>query len=388
MTTLPYSIGSQYAFVVIPMFVLMGSLTAKSGITSELYTAAYRVFSPVRGSLYYSTILASAAFSAISGSTVVASAVFTKMALPEMIRFGYNASVAAGCIAAAGTFAALIPPSISMVFYGILTGESIGALLMAGLIPGLFTALAYMVGTAIMLKIKPGWAPPKTERFTRTEIFQSTRGLWAVMLLAAIVLGGIYSGVMPPSAAGTIGAAGALAIGLLRRKLNANGISSALREAVSVTSVLFLIVIGGMIFTRLLLFVGFVDATTGFVESIGVHPAIFILIVIVVFLILGCFIDTISMMVMMVPFLYPMVIALDLNPIWFGVIVIKLVEISAITPPVGLNLYAVLGAAEKQVTARQLFAGTLPFLVIELLVLTVLLLVPSMSTWLPSIMIQ
>jgi tripartite ATP-independent transporter DctM subunit len=312
MTTLPYSIGSQYAFVVIPMFVLMGSLTAKSGITSELYTAAYRVFSPVRGSLYYSTILASAAFSAISGSTVVASAVFTKMALPEMIRFGYNASVAAGCIAAAGTFAALIPPSISMVFYGILTGESIGALLMAGLIPGLFTALAYMVGTAIMLKIKPGWAPPKTERFTRTEIFQSTRGLWAVMLLAAIVLGGIYSGVMPPSAAGTIGAAGALAIGLLRRKLNANGISSALREAVSVTSVLFLIVIGGMIFTRLLLFVGFVDATTGFVESIGVHPAIFILIVIVVFLILGCFIDTISMMVMMVPFVYPMVISLDL----------------------------------------------------------------------------
>jgi tripartite ATP-independent transporter DctM subunit len=386
--TLPYSIASQYAFVVVPMFVLMGAFASTSGMTAEMYTAAYRLFSGVRGSLYYTTVLASAAFGAVSGSTVVAGAVFTRIALPEMIRFGYKRSLSAGCIAAAGTFAALIPPSISMVIYGILTGESIGALLMAGLVPGLVTVAAYMIGLRVILWLRPDWAPEIQRRFTPREILVSFRGLWAVCLLVVIVMGGIYAGVMPPSAAGTAGALGALMICLIRRRMGRREFWEALSQTVSVTTTLFLIIIGGLLFSRLLLYVGFINGITDFIEESQLSPVLFILFIVVTYLVLGCFVDTVTMMVMTVPFFYPSLSTLGLDPIWFGVIVIKLVEISAITPPVGLNLFAVMGAAEKQVSARDMYSGVLPFIAIELLVLGMLLLFPALSLWLPSMMIN
>jgi tripartite ATP-independent transporter DctM subunit len=386
--TLPYSIASQYSFAVVPMFVLMGAFAATSGMTTELYTAAYRLLSGLRGSLYYTTVLASAAFGAVSGSTVVAGAAFTRMALPEMIRFGYKRSVSAGCIAAAGTFAALIPPSISMAIYGILTGESIGSLLMAGLVPGLFTATVYMAGIWLGLKIKPSWSPEADKRYSAAEILQSFRGLWAVCILVALVLGGIYAGYMPPSAAGTAGALGALVICLVRRRLGTAGFRAALAESVSVTASLFMIIIGGMLFTRLLLSVGFISSITDFVQTAGLGPVHFFAFVVAMYLVLGCFIDTVSMMVMTIPFLYPLLKPLGLDPIWFGVIVVKLVEISAITPPVGLNLFAVIGAAGGKVKTEEVYAGVLPFVVIELLVLAVLITVPQMSLWLPTMMIK
>jgi len=386
--TLPYSVSSQYAFVVVPMFVLMGALAARAGITGELYEAANRLLSRFRGSLYYATILASAAFGAISGSTVVASAVFTKIALPEMIRYGYSRSISAGCIAGAGTFAALIPPSISMAIYGILTGESIGALLMAGVVPGILTAVCYMLGMRMMLQFRPDWAPQRAKPFTGREILDSLRGLWAVIALVVLVLGGIYSGMMPPSAAGTIGAAGALLICLIRRKLSREEFWSALKQAAVVSSVLFLIIIGGLLFTRLLLYMGFVRGITGFADGIGLTPFMLLFFVIAMYLVLGCFIDTVSMMVMTVPFLYPIVKQLGLDPIWFGVIIVKLVEISAITPPVGLNLYSVIGAAEGRVKTGEVFAGVLPFILIECIVLAALLMMPELSLWLPQAMLD
>lgn len=386
--TLPYSIAGQYAFVVIPMFVLMGALAAAGGITSELYTAAHHVFSRMRGGLYYATIMASAAFGAVSGSTVVAGAVFSKIALPEMISRGYNRGIAAGCIAAAGTFAALIPPSISMVIYGILTGESIGALLMAGLIPGILTAVIYMIATNIALRFRPDWAPPMVQRYPMKEILRTFRGLWALILLVIIVIGGIYSGVMPPSAAGTIGALGALLICLVRRRLTKASLWEALRETASMTSALFLIIIGGLLFTRLLLSLGFVTELTKFTISMELSAALFIAFVIVIYLILGCFIDTVSMMVMTIPFLYPLLKPFGLDGIWFGVIIVKLVEIAAITPPVGLNLYAVLGASNGRVSTGELFRGVFPFVAIELVVLLVLVAFPQISLWLPRAMMQ
>jgi C4-dicarboxylate transporter, DctM subunit len=318
----------------------------------------------------------------------VAGAVFTRMALPEMIRFGYKKSVSAGCIAAAGTFAALIPPSISMAIYGILTGESIGALLMAGLIPGIFTAVAYLVGIRIGIRVAPSWAPPGQERHSRAEILQSFRGLWAICLLVILVLGGIYSGAMPPSAAGTVGAIGALFICLMRKKLGKAEFRGAMGQAVSVTVSLFVIIIGGMLFTRLLLNVGFIAGVTEFAETAGLGPVHFLAFVVVMYLILGCFIDTVSMMVMTVPFLYPVLMALNLDPIWFGVIIVKLVEISAITPPVGLNLFAVIGAAQGKIKTGELYAGVLPFIVIEIVVLGFLLAFPQISLWLPQLMVN
>jgi len=386
--TLPYSIASQYAFVVVPMFVLMGAFASTSGMTSEMYTAAHRLFSGMRGGLYYTTVLASAAFGAVSGSTIVAGAVFTRIAFPEMMRYGYRRSLSAGSIAAAGTFAALIPPSISMVIYGILTGESIGALLMAGLVPGVVTVVAYMLGIRLMLWWRPQWAPEVQRRYSPREILSSFRGLWAVGLLVVIVMGGIYAGIMPPSAAGTAGALGALVICLVRRRMGRKEFWDALSQTVSVTTTLFLIIIGGLLFSRLLLYVGFIDGITDFITETQLSAALFILFIVFTYLLLGCFVDTVTMMVMTVPFFYPSLAPLGLDPIWFGVIVIKLVEISAITPPVGLNLFAVMGAADKQISAKDMYAGVLPFILIELLVLGALLAFPALSLWLPSMMIN
>jgi len=384
--TLPFALGTDYGFLVVPMFILMGALTSAAGMTSELYTAAYRWMAGVRGSLYYATTLASAGFGAINGSTVVSAALFTRIALPEMLRFKYDKGLSAGCICAAGTFAALIPPSVSMVLYAILTGESVGALLMAGVLPGLLSAAVYIVGLRFVIAVRPTVAPPATERFTLAEKLDSLRGLWAVLLLVVVVMGGIYTGLLFPSAAGTAGAVGALLIGLARRRIGWSGLWSAIRSSASTTAVLFLIIIAGLLFSRLLLVNGFIGEITETTKAIGLTPFRFMLIVVVLYLVLGMFVDTISMMVMTIPFLYPIAKSLGVDTIWFGVILIKLVEIAAISPPVGLNLYATISASEGRVSSRDVFGGVMPFLLFEAVTLSLLLALPEISLWLPRSM--
>lgn len=388
MQTLPFALGTEYGFLVVPMFILMGALTSAAGITRELYTAAYRWTAGIRGSLYYATTLASAAFGAINGSTVVSAVLFTRIALPEMLRFKYDRGLSAGCICAAGTFAALIPPSVSMVLYAILTGESVGALLMAGVLPGILTAGIYLVGLRFLIGMKPHVAPPATERFTLLQKLESMRGLWAVVVLVAIVMGGIYTGLLFPSAAGTAGAIGALLIGLARRKLGWPELWDALKRSASTTAVLFLIIIAGLLFSRLLLVNGFIADLTDVAKAAGLTPFRFVVIVVVMYLILGMFIDTVSMMVMTIPFLFPIAKALGVDPIWFGVIIVKLVEIAAISPPVGLNLFAVISAAEGKVSMRELFVGVVPFLLFEAVTLGLLLQFQEISLWLPRQMVH
>lgn len=386
--TLPYNIASQYAFVAIPMFILMGALTASAGITKELYDAAYRWTAGLRGSLYYATTLASAGFAAINGATIVSALVFTRIALPEMLRLGYNKSLSAGCICAAGTFAALIPPSIPIIIYALLVGESVGQVLMAGIVPGIVTVALYMIGLAILLRIRPDLAPNRPERFSLKEKMQSLRGLWAVVFLFLVVIGGIYAGLMFPSAAGAVGAAGALLIGIARRTLGKSEIAGALRETVISTAVLFLIIIAGLLFSRALLVTGFITGMTEGIRALSVKPWMFIGLVIVLYIILGMFVDTISMMVMTLPFLFPISKQIGIDPIWFGIIVVKLVEIGVITPPVGLNLYAVLTASEGRVTSKELFRGVAPFLVFESIALALIWGFPEMSLWLPKMMMK
>ena len=384
--TLPYSTTAQYTFVVAPMFILMGALATSAGITGELYTAAYRFLAKIRGSLYYATTLAATGFAAVSGSTVVAGAVFARIAMPEMVKYGYNVGIGAGCVAAVGTLAAMIPPSLSMVLYGILTGESIGALLMAGVFPGLLSACLYMLGIRTMLGVKPSYAPRTVDVFTWAQKLSSLKGIWALLLLVLIVLGGIYSGLVPPSSAGTVGAMGALLICLMRRRITGMGFWDALKEAAAITGVLFLIVIAGLLFTRMLLITGLVTDLSTFVQDAKLSPFWLMAAIVVVYLILGCFIDTVSMMVMTIPFVYPLIKTAGFDPVWFGVIMIKLVEIACITPPVGLNLYAVLSAMRGKVSTTQLFAGVTPFVLIEMCSLGLLLAYPQIALWLPSLM--
>jgi C4-dicarboxylate transporter, DctM subunit len=383
---LPYAVATEFAFLVVPMFIFMGALTSVAGITSELYTMAYRWTSSLRGSLYYTTILASGAFGAVNGSTVVSSVLFTKIALPEMLRFGYPRGMSAGCICAAGTFAALIPPSLSMVLYAILTGESVGTLLMAGVLPGILTIGIYIVGIRFMIAVKPHIAPPPIESFTLKQKIESLKGIWALILLVLIVMGGIYSGLMFPSTAGAAGAAGALAIGMVRRKIGVRELFKASRESVSITAVLFLIIIGGLMLSRLLLTSGFVSSFTNTMQNMGLTPFSFMVTVVSLYLILGMFVDAISVMVMTIPFLYAVAKAIGVDPIWFGVIIVKLVEIAAISPPVGFNLFAVISASEKSVSSQELYRGVAIFLIFEFVTMALLLAFPQITLFLPNTM--
>lgn len=384
--TLPYATASEYAFAVIPMFVLMGALASSAGIISELYVAVNRWLEGVRGGLYIATTLASAGFAAISGSTVVNAAMFTRIALPEMLALGYNRGISAGCIAAAGTFAALIPPSLTFVIFGILTGESIGELFIAGIVPGLLTAALYVAAIPVMLRFRPGWAPRPEARTPLREKIRGMTGIWPMFLLVVIVLGGIYTGITPPTAAGALGAVGALLIALARRRIGAAQIWESVRQTAELTSVLFIIIIGGLLFSRFLVVSGFVADLTSLVTESGFSGPMFILAMIVMYLLLGMFIDPLSMLVVTVPFVFPVIQAFGMDPIWFGIVLTKMIEIAVITPPVGLNLFAVVSAAGGRIGTGDMFAGVLPFVCMEVAMLAILVAFPGLSTWLPNTM--
>jgi len=384
--SLPYSTASEYAFAVIPMFVLMGAIASSAGIIGELYAAVNRWLEGVRGGLYIATCVASAGFAAISGSTVVNAAMFTRIALPEMLALGYHKGISAGCIAAAGTFAALIPPSLTFVIFGILTGESIGELFIAGIIPGLLTAGFYIAVIPMMLRVRPDWAPQVVIKSTLIEKIRGMAGIWPMLLLVFIVLGGIYTGITPPTAAGALGAVGALLIALGRRKIGTAQIWEAVRQTAELTSVLFIIIIGGLLFSRFLVVSGFVADLTILVTDSGFTPTTFILAMIVMYFVLGMFVDPLSMLVMTVPFVFPVIKSFGMDPIWFGIIVTKMIEIAVITPPVGLNLFAVVSASGGRVKTGDLFYGILPFVAMELVILTILIAFPGLSTWLPATM--
>ncbi|MCE8005652.1 TRAP transporter large permease [Aestuariivita sp.] len=384
--TTPYTLASDYTFVVVPMFVLMGAIAGRAGIIGDLYAAAQAMLSRVRGSLFMATIVAQAGFAAASGSTVVASGVFTRMALPEMLRFRYDPGVSAGCIAAAGTLAGLIPPSIAMVLFALLTGQPVGALLIAGILPGVLTAAGYMVGIRIFLQFRPHWAPDLTEQPTWPDRFRALSKVWSVLLLMTLVMGGIYSGLFPPSAAGAVGAAGALLIALSMRRLAGSDLWEALLESARITAMIFLIVIAGLIFSRFLLISGFIGDLRSLVQAAELGVTGFLVMTVILFLLLGMFLDSVSLLVITMPFLFPISQTLGINPIWFAVIVVKLIEIAAISPPVGLNLYAVLASADGRVRTGQLFRGVTPFLMIEMVILGLLLAFPVIATFLPDTM--
>lgn len=382
--TMPYQLLSEYAFAVIPMFILMGALASVAGLTTELYAVTNRLFGRIRGGLLMATTLASAIFGAISGSTIVNATVFTRIALPEMLKYGYDRGISAGCIAASGTFAALIPPSISIVIVAILTEGSIGAMLIAGILPGILTAVVYLIGIAVMVRIRPHWAPQLGPRFTMRQQVRGLGEIAPAVVLILIVLGGIYSGMMFPSSAGAVGAAGALLIGLLRRRFNWKNLWAALQSTATATAALFFVIIGGLVFSRLLTYGGFITDLSAMVASWNMTPLELIIAICVLYLVLGMFIDTLSVMLITIPFLWPVANHIGVDVIWFAIIVVKMVEIATITPPVGMNLFAVISASDNTVRSADLMRGVMPFIVIELGVLALLVAFPEISTWLPS----
>lgn len=386
--TLPYAAASNFNFAAIPMFVAMGIIFGKTGMAAALFKAADIWLSKVRGGLYMAVVLASGAFGAINGSTIVGSALFTKIALPEMVKLGYNRAISAGCIVGAGTFSAMIPPSITMVLYGLLTGESIGRILIAGILPGLLTIAIYLVGIFIFVRIRRDWAPPVKRDFSPAEKLQSLVAVIPVNVVFLVITGGIYAGLVAPASAGAIGALCALLIAILMRKIQIANFNESMRETATTTAVLFFIVIGGLAFSRLLLVTGTVDSLINFIEAADIEPWVVLLLIVVAYIILGCVMDSISMMVMTVPIVHPLVVGLGYDPIWFAIIMVKLIELSVITPPVGLNLYAVQSTANGLVSSKQVFRGVFPFIFLELIVLVVLASYPELTLFLPNLMMK
>ncbi|MEZ5653212.1 MAG: TRAP transporter large permease [Burkholderiaceae bacterium] len=384
--TLPFAVVGNYDFAVLPLFVLMGAMAEASGITAQLFGALRTWLGRWRGGLYQAVVAASAMFAAISGSTIVNAVVFTRVALPEMLRHGYDRNLSIGCIAATGSFAAMIPPSITIVIYAIMTEQSVGRLLIAGIVPGVLTALVYALGLHMLVRWRPALAPPIRERPAPGERLRAARVLIPVLALAVPLFVGLYAGLYPASAAGAVGAFAAFALALWRR--GARGwLGRALGDSAAIACTLFAVLIGGLLLSRMLVISGVIDELVTLVTDLAGSPARFMVIACLFYLLLGCFLDTTSMMVVTLPFVYPVVQSLNIDPIWFGVVLVKLIEISVITPPVGVNLFAVMSAAEGRVSFGQVVRGVLPLIALEGVVLSLLVAFPSLATWLPERML-
>ena len=386
--TLPFATVNSYGLAVLPLFVLMGVLAEASGITTEVFRTADLWLRRFKGGLYQAVIVGSAAFAAISGSTTVNAVVFSRIAFPKMVGLGYSKSLSLGAIAGAGSFAAMIPPSITMVIYAIMTEQSVGQLLIAGLIPGVVTALVYLTGINVLVRIDPKLAPDITEKVSWGERWRALGRVWPIVILILLVMGGIYTGVFPPSAAGAAGAFGAFLFALARMKRLRGWLVGALQDAAFISCIMFMILVGGLLLSRMLVVTGVIDHLVEAITSVADTPLKFMILASVLYIILGCFLDTTSMMVVTLPFLFPAVVALDIDPIWFGIVLVKLIEISVITPPVGFNLFAVMSAVRGQATFGHVYKGVIPFIVLDLLVLVLLIMYPELATWLPETMIE
>ena len=387
LATIPFSTTNNFELAVIPLFILMGALATQAGLTGELYAAAHAWLGRLPGGLAMATTLASAAFGAASGSTVVNAAIFTKMAMPEMTAYGYDKRLSAGCIAAAGTLASLIPPSILMVIYGLITEQSIGKLLIAGLVPGLLSAGMYLLVIWAWVKLRPEIAPTVDFRLSLAEKVRALRGVWGIGVLFVLVIGGIYTGYFAPTYAGAVGAFGAFLIVAAKRRLSRETLIDTFKDAGITTSTIFIIVIGGILLARFLTYAGLVTNLSDWLLGLELPALMYLLSFAILFLILGCFIEPIAIMVMTLPVMFPIMVSVGYDPIWLGVISIKLAEMSLLTPPVGLNVYVVRSASPVPLTLEQVFAGVTPFLLGDVVMLAVLIAFPSIVTFLPDLMV-
>jgi C4-dicarboxylate transporter DctM subunit len=384
--TVPFSTTNSFTLAVIPLFILMGALATQAGLTTDLYRAAYNWLGKISGGLAMATTLASAAFGAACGSTIVNAAVFTKMAMPEMTKFGYDKRLSAGCIAASGTLASLIPPSILMIIYAVITEQSVARLLVAGLIPGLMSAGIYMLGIYVVARLRPDLAPIPDVVISRREKWESLKGVWGISFLFILVIGGIYLGFFVPTYAGAVGAFGAFLIVAAKGKLNGKVLVATFKDAGITTSTIFIIVIGGIIFARFLTYTGLVGDISDWMLALELSPIAYLLGFAVLYLLLGMLIDPIAIMVMTLPVMFPIMTSVGYDPIWLGVIAIKLAEISLITPPVGLNVYVVRSASPVPLRLEEVFAGVTPFLLMDLFTLGLLIAFPAIVLFLPSLM--
>lgn len=382
-----YEVSAYYPYTVIPLFIVMGGFAGSSGMTQDLYVTFDKWFRKLPGGLGIATIGACAGFAAVSGSSVATAATMGTVALPEMKRFNYHPRLATGSIAAGGTLGFLIPPSIGFIVYGMLTEQSIGKLLVAGMIPGLVLALAYVGIVVAMVKINPSLAPASPESVSWREKFASLMGVWEPLAVFLLVMGGIYGGFFTPTEAGAIGATVLFLVSIVKRKLNRQNLVEALIEAVRISVMVLFLVAGANVFSYFLALSTIPMQVATWAANLQVSPYLIHTIIVIIYLFLGCFLDAISMMVLTMPVIFPIILALNFDPIWFGVIAVLMMEAGLITPPMGLNIFTVAGVA-KDTPVETIFRGVAPFLLSIFAIVILITIFPKLALFLPNMMMR
>jgi tripartite ATP-independent transporter DctM subunit len=381
----PFDINSSYDLAVVPLFILMGHLTFVAGITQDLYFAARQWVGHLKGGLVIATTLANAAFGACCGSTTAATAVFGKVAIPEMLRQGVNRSLAAGCVAASGSLSAMIPPSILLVVYGILAQTSVPKLLIAGFIPGILQATLFSLMVFVRASINPKLAPP-VARVPWKERFGSLKGgVWGVVFLFMLVMGGIWGGLFTPTEGGAIGAIGAFILVLATKKFSRSLLNESFLETARTTSVIFIIVTGAMVFSMFLSLSGVPTRVSQLIVTMPVPPLVIVLGTMLILIALGCVVDVFSMMFLTMPIFLPVMRALDLNLVWYGILVVTTTEMGQVTPPFGLNCF-MLKSVVPELSLGEIFRGVGWYVAMFFVSIILVMFFPQIALFLPNTM--
>jgi tripartite ATP-independent transporter DctM subunit len=381
--TIPHSKSVTYTLSVLPMFILIGFLAFHAGLTEKLFDAATKWLGWVPGGLAVATVLAATGFAAVSGASTATAAVFSRVAIPDMLKAGYDKRLAAGVVAAGGTLATLIPPSAILVIYAIIVEESVGMLLVAGFLPGIVSALIYMAMIVLLAKFNPKLGRP-IRGFTWAQRWKSVPGTVPIIAVVLIIFSAMYLGWATPTEAGALGAFVVFALALLHG-MRWSGLRDSLLESAKLTVMIFSIIWGVLIFVRFLGYAGLPEAFAKWVVSLDVPPIVIMICILLFYVVLGMFMDAIGMLLLTLPVVYPAVIALGYDPIWFGIVVVKMAEICLITPPIGLNCFVVNGV-RPDIPLTTVFRGIMPFFVADVITVGMFLAFPEIILWVPRLM--
>jgi C4-dicarboxylate transporter, DctM subunit len=379
-----YSMFSSYNMTVVPLFILMGQITFHAGISRRLFDTAYKIFDYLPGGLAIATVGACAGFAAICGSTNASVATMTTVALPEMRRYKYGTSLSTGSIVAGGSLGILIPPSVIFIIYGIATEQSIGKLFAAGILPGILLSFFFCVTIFIWARLRPEVAPRGRKTTFKEKVF-ALSGITETLLLFLLVMGGLFLGFFTPTEAGAIGVGGAIILGLVRRRLTWGGFSQAVTESTKVSCMILVIVSGAIMFGHFLAITRVPFVAANWIGGLPLPNYAIMAVIVVIYLIGGCFMDALAMILLTIPILFPLVTAMGYDPIWFGVIIVLVAEMGAMTPPVGINVYVLSGIA-SDIPLESIFKGALPFVLSVLTCVALLIAFPQIALLLPNLM--
>lgn len=374
---------SNYLFTTIPMFILMAEFLNNSSLIDEIFETAHRWLANVRGGLAFATTLANGGMAALSGSSTASAAAMANVAVPQMQKRGYDDRLSLGTVAAAGTFAIMIPPSVGLIVYGIITETSIAQLFIAGVIPGVLTLLGYGMVIYTWGLTNPDALGSTDESYSWKEKIESSLIIWPAAIIVLLVLGGMYLGIVTPTEAGALGATGTLLVAVLLSDLRLPGLKNALENTTEITTMIFMIIIGAVIFGRYMAYSGLVDGFIQWINALPIGPFVIMLALLVVYIFMGTMMDQTAILILTLPITFPLALNLGYDPIWFGIVIVKTVEIGLVTPPLGLNVYVASGTLNMSPTTG--FKGAIRFVPVDIVIMLMLLLRPEVVTKWPSL---